>query len=102
MKYTPSPIPDQTPCTTRHDWFNAWLKHGGGVESFKQFILDCFETCPDIPEKDRERMAGDNALEIISDVFHGRFKLLMCYPKYHIPRPTKRHDDETLDDEMPF
>jgi len=93
MKYTFSSIPDHTPYTTRHDWFNAWLKHDKGVERFKQFILDCFETCPDIPEERRIFSAEQNALEIIDDVYCGKFKHLKQYPKFNVPPPPKYYDD---------
>lgn len=93
MKYTYSSAFGHTPNTTRHDWFNAWLKHDHGVERFKQFILDCFETCPDIPEEQRNLSAEENALEIIDDVYCGKFKRLKQYPKYNIPTPPKYFDD---------
>ena len=44
MKYTFSSIPDHTPYTTRHDWFNAWLKHdkliddGMSIEEAEEFF----------------------------------------------------------------
>ena len=82
MRFNP-PIPDHTPCESRHDWFNAWLKHSDALKDFTTFIRECFETHPDIPEDVLDKRAKDEALSIIEDVFCGRFKKLKQYPLHH-------------------
>jgi hypothetical protein len=92
MKFELSPIRDDTPCETRHDWLNAWLKHDSALKKFTEFIYECFETCPDISPSLRWKLSEQNALAIIDDVYCGRFKTLKQYPIGHIPLPPESEE----------